>query len=88
MTEMIVAILFYLNLLVPNQEYTYTEVNGIYQDNMQAVSAVYYHETEGQVALQQFQSSSHYSTTMDWVDDWPDTLPPPDREGKPSGPGK
>ena len=77
MTEMIVAILFYLNLLVPNQDYNYQEVNSIYQTNMEAVSTIYYNEVTSQQAMVEFQSSSNYNHAIGLIGEWEDELPIP-----------
>lgn len=67
--EILIAILWYLQLLVPGQTYTTADINAIYQNNQTTVDAVQQDATKTDAALDYFDD-----TNTDLIEIWEDPI--------------
>ncbi len=71
--DLLIAILWYLQLLVPGQTYTTTDINAIYQNNQSAVEVIQNDETQTNQALDYFDN-----TNADLIEIWEDPIEIPE----------
>ena len=70
--ELIVAILMFLQVLIPGKTYTQNDVNAIATQNQAAISAVQADPVSLQVATDTYTQPAH-----DLIEPWEDPLPDP-----------
>lgn len=71
--DILIAILFYLQLLVPGQTYTTNEINAIYESNQSAVESIQNDEQQTNQALNYFDESN-----TDLIEIWEDPIEIPE----------
>ena len=71
--DILIAILWYLQLLVPGQTYTTAEINAIYQNNQTTVEAIQNDDAKTNEALDYFDQ-----TNTDLIEIWEDPIEIPE----------